>query len=323
VRFIRYLVVSLFLLAFSAISLAEGFSEDKWTPRDEDLRILQMRVEQYRLDDILPAYQRKDYLLVPLGYLAEILDLSVDVDIGDGTATGFVFNEENSFYLDTSRHEVIIKGVSSSYNKSLVYILDDDIYIDASLLSKWFGISVDANLLASTVTIRSDIPFPFILRMEREEKIAKTRSHLKADLPYYPYHYEPYDMLTVPFIDQIFDGTSRHSDTESTNILRSTTYMTSDLLGMESSLYLLVTSDEELDDFRFTLGKKDPENDLLGSFQASEYSMGFITEPRLKNITIPGDQEPGALISNFPLNQQAEYDRHRFRGNLLPGWEVE
>ena len=51
--------------------------------------------------------------------------------------------------------------------------------------------------------------------------------------------------------------------------------------------------------------------------------MGHITEPSLKNITIPGDQEPGFLISNFPLDRQSEYDRHRFRGDLLPGWEVE
>lgn len=99
--------------------------------------------------------------------------------------------------------------------------------------------------------------------------------------------------------------------------------MTSDLLGMEASLYLFATDDEVFDDFRFTLGKKDPESRLLKYARASEYAMGHVTEPRLKNITVPGDQELGVLISNFPLNRQAEYDRHRFRGDLLPGWEVE
>ena len=321
--FIRYLTIWVCLYAFSAVSIAEVLKPDKWTPRDEDLRLLAMRVEQYNLDDVLPVYQRKDYLLVPLGLLSEILDLAIDVDIGSGVAKGFYFNEGNSFYLDTLRSEVIIKGGIDNYDKSLVYVLDDDIYVDANLLSKWLNITINADLFASKVNITSEEEFPFIVRIEREEQIARTRSRLNADKPYYPYHYEPYDMFNAPFIDQIFEASTRHSDTDSTNILRSTTYMTSDLLGMESSLYMLLTNDDELDDFRFALGKKDPENKLLGSFQASEYSMGFISEPRLKNITVPGDQEPGALVSSFPLNQQAEYDRHRFRGNLLPGWEVE
>lgn len=322
-NFIRYFILSSLLIVFSATSIAAELNPEKWTPRDEDLRILEMRVEKYRLEDVLPTYQRKDYLLVPLGYLSEILDLAIDADIGTGIAQGFVFKEDKTFYLDTSRNEVTIQGTNYPYNERLVYVLDDDIYVDAGLLSKWLNITIDANLLASTVTIKSEDKFPFIVRMEREEKIAKTMAHLNVDTPYYPYHYEPYDMWSAPFIDQTFEGSSRHSDTDTTNTFRSTTYMTSDLLGMESSLYLFATNDDVLDDFRFTIGKKDPEGELLGFAQATEYAMGNITEPRLKNITIPGDQEPGALVSNFPLNRQAEYDRHRFIGNLLPGWEVE
>jgi hypothetical protein len=323
VSFIRYFILPFFLITLSATSIAAELNPEKWTPRDEDLRILEMRVETYKLEDILPAYQRKDYLIVPLGYLSEVLDLAIDVDIGNGVAKGFFFKEDNTIYLDTSRSEVIINNTNIQYNQNLVYVLDDDIYVDASLLSKWLNISINADLLASVVTIKSEQKFPFIIRMEREEKIAKSRARLNVDIPYYPYHYEPYDMWNIPFIDQTFDSSSRHSDTGTTNTLRSTTYMTSDLLAMESSLYLFVTNDETLDDFRFTLGKKDPESKLLGFVEASEYAMGHITEPRLKNITVPGDQEAGALVSNFPLNRQAEYDRHRFRGNLLPGWEVE
>jgi hypothetical protein len=322
VYFIRFILFSI-LFVSSTATIAVELNADKWLPRDDDLRILQLQVEQYKLEDILPAYQRKDYLLVPLGLTADILDLAIEVDVGAGVAKGFFFNEDNTVFLDVSRDEIIIRGVAQSYNKNLVYVFDDDIYVDASLLSKWFGIKINVDLFDSSIKITSDEEFPFVVRMEREERIAKTRSRLNADTPYYPYHYEPYDMWNVPFIDQTFETSSRHSDTESTNTLRSTTYMTSDLLGMESSLYLFVTDDEVLDDFRFTLGKKDPEHDLLGFAQATEYAMGHISEPRLKNITVPGDQEPGFLISNFPLDRQDEYDRHRFRGNLLPGWEVE
>ncbi|RKZ59407.1 MAG: hypothetical protein DRQ44_13740, partial [Gammaproteobacteria bacterium] len=165
-----------------------------------------MQVEQYHLEDILPAYQRKDYLLVPLGLLSEILDLAIDVDTGSGIANGFVFNESNTFYLDTSRNEAIIKGINKSYDPALVYVLDDDIYIDARLISRWFGININVDLFSSTVKIKSDNDFPFIVRKEREEKIARTRSQLNTDVPYYPYHYEPYDAWNIPFIDQTFEA---------------------------------------------------------------------------------------------------------------------
>ena len=322
-HFVRLCYLS-FLLFLSAT--AQGATQDSagdWTPGDNDLRILEIRVEQYRLEDVLAAYQQKNILLIPLGALSEILDIALEVNPGDGIAQGFIFNEKNTVYLDATRNQITIKGVTQSYNENLVYVLDDDIYLDANLFPRWFEISIDADLFSSTVKIRSQEPFPFIVKMEREERIAKTRARLATEQPYYPHHYEPYDMWNVPFIDQTFEATRRQGDSQSTNTFRSTTYATADLLGMSSSLFLFVSDDDILDDFRFTVGKKDPESELLGFARATEYALGHITEPRLKNITIPGNQEPGALVSNFKLSRQEVYDTQRFRGNLLPGWEVE
>jgi hypothetical protein len=323
VHFVRYTVLALFLLPVFGLGYAAEVEVENWTPSDNDLRILEIRVEQYRLEDILATYQRKDMLLVPMGMLSEILDLAIDVNPGEGIAQGFMFKEDNTIYLDTSRSEVTINGITQPYNSQLVYVLDDDIYVESSLLAKWLDISIDADLFSSTVKVRSEEPFPFIVKMEREERISKTRARLAAEQPYYPHHYEPYDMWNIPFIDQTFEGSRRQGDGQSTNTFRSTTYATTDLLEMESSLYMFLTDDDSLNDYRFTIGKKDPESELLGPARATEYELGHITEPRLRNLTIPGEQEPGALVSNFALGRQAEYDRQRFRGNLLPGWEVE
>lgn len=321
-HFARFATLCLLIFSISASGLAAENSGD-WAPRDDDLRILEIHVEQYRLEEVLATYQHKNALLIPLGTLCEILGLAVDVIPGDGIAQGFMFREENTIYLDTTRKEVILKGITQEYDDRLVYVLDDDIYIESGQLSRWLGISLDTDLFSSMVKIRSEEPFPFIMKMQREERISRTRARLASDQPYYPHHYEPYDMWNVPFLDQTFDATRRQGDGISTNTIRSTTFATADLLGMSSSLYLLLTDGSEQNEFRFTLGKKDPESELLGFAHATEYALGHITEPRLKNITIPGDQEPGALISNFKLNRQDVYDTQRFIGNLLPGWEVE
>ncbi len=321
--FVRFLIQSILPFSLATLSAAAEVPAGHWTPRDDDLRILEIRVDQYRLEDVLAAYQYKDIMIIPLGAIAEILDIALDVNPGDGTAQGFVFNESNTVYLDTSRNEITLKGVTQSYDPNLVFVLDDDIYLAASLFPKWFDISLDIDLFSSIVKIRSSQPFPFIVKMQREERIARTRTRLASEQPYYPHHYEPYDIWNIPFVDQTFDATRRQGESQSTNTFRSTTFATADLLGMSSSLYMFLSDDNRLNDYRFTLGKKDPEGELLGFASSTEYALGHITEPRIKNITIPGNQEPGALIGNFKLSRQDVYDTQRFRGNLLPGWEVE
>ena len=232
-HFVRLTILSLLLTSYSTL-VCSAEDKENWTPRDDDLRILEMRVDLYRLEDVIAAYQRKDMLLIPMGALAEILDLAIDVNPGDGVAQGFLFKENNTLFLDTSRNEVIIRGETQSYNNKFVYVLDDDIYVDASLLSKWFDIKINADLFSSTVKITSENPFPFLVKMEREERIAKTRARLAEEQPYYPHHYEPYDMWNIPFIDQTFDASRRQGDGQSTNTFRSTTFATADLLNMSS-----------------------------------------------------------------------------------------
>lgn len=96
--FVRLIILSVvFLLSATASGATEGTS-DNWTPGDNDLRILEIRVAQYKLKDVLAAYQHGNILLIPLGALSEMLDLTLVVSPGDGTAQGFIFNEKNTVY---------------------------------------------------------------------------------------------------------------------------------------------------------------------------------------------------------------------------------
>ena len=91
-HFVRLTILSLLLTSYSTL-VCSAEDKENWTPRDDDLRILEMRVDLYRLEDVIAAYQRKDMLLIPMGALAEILDLAIDVNPGDGVAQGFLFKE--------------------------------------------------------------------------------------------------------------------------------------------------------------------------------------------------------------------------------------
>lgn len=295
--------------------------DSTWIPKDSDLRILEIRVEAYIFEDAIDAYQYKDVVLLPLGTLSEILDLAIQVD--PDFASGFAIKESNTFTLDTRRGEVILKGISEKYNTDLAKTLDNDIYVDSSLLTKWLNMEFDIDLYASRVWIRSDEKLPFLARIDRENRIALTLSRLDVEEQNYPRHYEAYKNHTLPFVDQTLRLGQRFADAGNVTTYQSITYATADLLEHESAWYLSINEQDGFDDFRATFGRTDPDGDLLGILNANEYSFGHVVEPRVNLINLPGELEPGVFVSNYPVSRQVEYDRHRFVGDLLPGWEIE
>ena len=317
------LILSL-LLVVSHASAQPAPSSSSWVPRDEDVRILEIAVGPYTLEDVILVYQDGTTTLVPLGLLSELLDIAVVTSPANGTAEGFIIREDRTFFLDTSRIEVVLEGQIQTYDPNRVHVLQDDIYVDAQLLARWYPLRLDIDLFASRLRIISDEPLPFEQRLERERRIALARAYLEREAKEYPRHYEPYRMRSMPFIDQTLRVSARKEpDGETLYPWRYTTFATADLLKHEASMYLDGYEEDELETFRFTLGRKDPEGELLGALRAREYAIGSVLEPAQKLLTRPGKQQPGFRLSNFPLTRQEQFDSQTFIGDLPPGWQVE
>ncbi|MFC1589300.1 hypothetical protein ACFL3P_03410 [Pseudomonadota bacterium] len=296
-------------------------NKEIWVPQDSDLRILEIRVKSYVFDDVIGAYQYKDVIMIPLGALSSILDIAIDVK--NDFAEGFVIKETNTFALDTLRNEIILKGIATPYNSDLVKVLDNDIFVESALLSHWFNMELDIDLFSSRIVVRSDTKLPFLARIDREQRMGKTLSRANKIEQHYPRHYESYKDYNPPFVDQSLSLAQRFSDEGDVTSFNSTTFVTADLLQHESTWYLTMDDQNGVNDFRVTFGRTDPEGGLLGPINAKEYKFGHVSEPRISLINTAGELKYGATVSSYPIGQQTEYDRHRFTGELLPGWEVE
>ncbi|MCP4432631.1 MAG: hypothetical protein GY806_16785, partial [Gammaproteobacteria bacterium] len=293
-----------------------------WTPSSLDLRILEVRVEQYTFDDVVPAYQFEDIILLPLGIVSEIMDIAINVR--PEVASGFVLNEDRTFYLDIARNEITLQGDIASYDVNRVHVLDNDIYVDSNLLGDWLNMTFDIDLFAARIWIHSEEPLPFQKQLERDKRISRAMSRLQPQQAQFPRHIEPYQSWNMPFIDQTLRLSERKtSNGDTTTNYQYTTYATADLAKMESALYFTGNDNDGSEDFRITFGRKDPDGGLLGFLDAREFSFGHLPEPRLALINQPGTLEAGVSASNFPLGRQIEFDRHRFIGDLLTDWEVE
>jgi len=316
--------VSLFLGTLASAHADQPQPAPWVQPREQDLRLLEVRLEQHIVADVINAYQHPGGALVPLGELSRLLGLAITSHPEDGTADGFILANDRRFFLDVSRREVTIEGSIRQFDPGLVEVHQDDIYVDSNLLSRWLPLRLEVDLFASVIYVHPTEPLPFQTRLEREKRIRRTRARLLPEDPGYPRREAPYQLWESPFIDQTVKLKLRRDDqgNETTDV-EYTTYMTGDLFRLESAWYVAGNNDEPVRDFRLTLGRKDPQAELLGPLGAREFAFGDVTAPGLDLVSQARAPGMGFLVSSYPLTRQSRFDRHTFRGDLPPGWDVE
>jgi hypothetical protein len=293
-------------------------------PDEPELVLLEVRLDDNRLADAIPSYQSGRETYLPLGELARLLTLAIRTQPVQGRAEGFILAEERSFHLDAARAVVTLSGRIESYDRPLVRVLTDDIYVAGSLLSRWLPLDLDIDLSSLTLRVRPRETLPLQARLQRERLGPRTGARGYED-PGYPVHPLPYRLLGVPFIDQTLSlglktGQGRQ---RSANY---TAYLTGDLGATEASVYVSSTREDPSPDVRFTLARHDPDAGLLGVMRARSVMFGSgVSSPSVVNIAArsPIGKGVGWLLSSRPLNQPTAFDRHTLQGDLPPGWDVE
>ncbi len=186
---------------------------------------------------------------------------------------------------------------------------------------------------------------PLQERLEREDGGARLRmaANEPRDLGY-PRVTSPYALASMPFVDQTFSAEATRNDSSRHYQGDYTAYLTGDFLGMEGSAYLstrtqktVLPSDDRtpslnsvagvIDDrtgseVRLTLARHDPDANLLGPMRARSVELGSFVLPSVPNVLLASPHGNGVMVSNRPLDQPTSFDRHTFRGNLPPGWDV-
>ena len=312
---------------------------------DANLLVLEIRLDGHVLSDSFTAYQDGGQVLLPLGELSRLLTLAITVQPAEGTASGFVIREDRTFELNVADAVAGVRGRQKSFEPRLAAVIGDDIYVASRLLEHWLPVSLDIDLGRLQLNVRPRERLPLQERLEREDNAARLRSAVNAprDLGY-PRVTSPYAMAGMPFVDQTFSAEATHSNGSRHYQGDYTAYVTGDFLAMEGSAYLstrtqkttLQNDDRRLDlnsvagviddrsgsEVRLTLARHDPDAGLLGPLRARSVELGSFVLPSVPNVLLASPQGNGVMVSNRPLDQPTSFDRHTFRGNLPPGWDV-
>ncbi|UUZ68920.1 hypothetical protein LP416_03505 [Polaromonas sp. P2-4] len=294
---------------------------------DPNLVLLEVRLDEQVLAEAITTYQYGRETFLPLGELARLLTLAIRTQPDQGTAEGFVLSEARSFSLNVAQARLTLADQTQGFDPALVRLQSDDIYVASTLLSRWLPLDFLVNLSSQTLQVQLRERLPLQTRLERERLGARAGARTTGyEDPGYPRQPLPYRLLGVPFIDQTFGFGVRTGDGSRQTSANYTAYLTGDLLGMESALFVSSTKQNPSPDVRFTLARHDPDAGLFGPLRARSVMFGSgVLVPSVANIASPSPAGNGygLTLSNRPINQPTSFDRHTLRGDLPPGWDVE
>ncbi len=288
---------------------------------DAELLLLALRLQGETLADALPAFPTRTGVLLPFGEVCRLLDLAIEVDVTRGSASGFVIAPGRRFLADVPGRRLVVDGRESVLDPSGVEVHQDDLYVDARVLSVWLPVDFTVDLYAAAVVARPRETLP--LQARRGRVAAAERTLGAAGIPHYPEKANPYRPLDWPVVDESLRVTLLPKDGGGRKLgFQSSTYASADLLFHEANGYLFVDDQGGVSESRLTLGRRDDRGTLLGPLHAREYAVGDVLYPGLQSIALPRSGN-GFLLSSFPLDRQSQFDRNTFRGELPAGWDVE
>jgi hypothetical protein len=128
--------------------------------------------------------------------------------------------------------------------------------------------------------------------------------------------------LDRPFIDHTVGADARFGKDSAQYQASYSSFLSADFLGLEGSAYINASRGRSDVDYRFILGRQDPDANLLGLMQARSFSLGNILVPSVPNIMATSQFGTGYSVSNRRLDQPTSFDRQSLRGYLPQGWDV-
>ncbi|HEY7005170.1 MAG TPA: carboxypeptidase-like regulatory domain-containing protein [Sphingomicrobium sp.] len=321
-NWLRKAALSAALCASAVSGAATAATAPAWTADPDAQFLLDVQIRQLRLGDGVRAYNTPEGTCVVLGDFLTTLDVPMHVDITAKKASGWAFKESNKISIDYaastasygSKHEAIAPGTIRETPEGWC--------VQATALSRWFGIGVTAVTSGSVLVLQSQAKLPVELTMEREARAARIKP-AKFDLASLPQIRIPYRMWRAPALDFVVSAGATYRASDGLKVDRqSSVYAAGEIARL--SYDAQVTTDQKgmPASVRLRAYRSDPDGHLLGPAKATHFGFGDV-EGFGSKLTGNATYGRGAVITNRPLTSQSAFDQSHFEGDLPAGWEAE
>lgn len=321
-KWLRKAVLLLALCAGGAGSAAPAQQAPAWTANPDDQFLLDVNIRQLRLGDGVRAYNTPEGTCVVLGDFLTTLDVPMRIDLTARRASGWAFKEANRITIDYGAKTASYAGKTEPIAPGTIRETPDGWCIQATALSRWFGIGVKPMTSGSALFLQSDEKLPVELAMERRARAARIVP-AKFDLGTLPQVRIPYRMWRTPALDFVVSGGVTYRASDGMRVDRQTSiYAAGEIAHLSYDAQVTTNEKGMPQNLRLRAYRSDPDGHLLGPARATHFGFGDV-EGFGSKLTGASDYGRGAVITNRPLNSQSGFDKSHFEGDLPAGWEAE
>lgn len=318
----RHGMLLLLMLTSLAATIAVAADEvaGPLLPVDEnELLILEVRVDRYRASDGLIAYGHDGEILLPLGELAAALEFAILSYPELGLVEGWLSDENDIFRFDLDGGNVQAGDREFEIPAGSVYVNDFDVYVTSSVLSQWWPLDFVFDAAGMRMVGAPRAPVPLLERIERERQWSRFESKRGGRGKKYPERPAKYRMAAWPFLEAAAQISANEDQTN----------WSASLLSRGDLARLSVTGFASKDsrtgrDWSGWLraGRTSRDGGLLGPLDATGFTIGDVTSESLPLVG-GSNRGRGFTVTNRPPGVTAEFDAIDFRGDAPPGWQVE
>jgi hypothetical protein len=319
-RTVLLLALSAGSVAASAPAPVRGAAE--WKPDPDEQYILDVHIRQLRLGDTVRAYNPPEGPCVVLGDFVKALDLPMRVDLAAGKASGWAFRENNRISIDRSAAVANYGARNEPITPGTIRETPEGWCVQATALSRWFGITVRPLTAGSILLLQSEAKLPVELAMERQQRAANLHK-ANFDLASLPQVRIPYRLWRTPALDFVVSAGVTYRAADGVQVDRqASVYAAGEIADLSYDAQVTTTTKGTPDLLRLRAYRSDPNARLLGPLKATHFGFGDVEgfDSRLTGAIAAGR---GAVLTNRPLTARTAFDRTRIEGDLPPGWEAE
>lgn len=286
----------------------------------DDELILQTRVAGITASDTIVGYGTRAGVYLPLGELAQILDLAIRISDDGHFASGWFLSEERTLAIDLRQGLVTTAAGTVPLAPGMAQAFEGELYLRSDLFATLLPLTVEPDLRAQSVMLTTLEPFPFEERMRREQQRGQLAQQGDGQpQSSFPREETPWLALSVPMADLELRAVS---DSANGTRAEGDVRLAGDLAFMTAQAFFSANSRDGLVTSLVELGRRDPDADLLGPLQATAFQLGDVATSSMV-LGLRGASGRGAFVTNQPLEQASVFDRIDLRGVLPDGYEVE
>lgn len=294
---------------------------------DDNLLIVDIYLEKYRLARDVFVYANADLTLVPLQPLFDAIEFPILVDAGAKTASGWFLKESTVFELNVDNSQLNIDGNQLELpDKAAIRSDDYDLYANMQTLNDWFPLTMtlDKGRLRLNIVSTKQLPLEKQLQRERARKLQQLTDD-KANGKIIADHYKfiGYPVIDVQFGSEFSEGLNADGVTKSgrSDFSRSL-FLSADVLNFQGSFSSSKLSRNSNSEHRLTFLKRPnlPNDQLVGRMAYAALGDVFGASDAL---VFSGDQGRGLDIEFGMAQRSSDFGKRVIEGEVEPGWEVE